>query len=309
MDDGRSLFPRPYPAKAFAVGRRDGRIVNAMSVDVEDYFHAQALGVARQAWEGIAGRVCGNTSRVLDLFAAAGVKATFFVLGWVAQRHPELVRRIVAEGHELASHGWDHTRVDAQSPAEFRADISRSKSLLEDVGGVAVRGYRAATFSISQRNTWAFAVLAEEGFLYSSSVFPIRHDYYGMPSAPRFAFHPLAAGDFEEYPMTTLAVGGRNLPCSGGGYFRLLPYRLSRWAMRRVNRQDGHPCIFYFHPWEIDAGQPRVSGLGLKARLRHYTNLGRMEERVNRVLADFAWDRMDHVFLLDTSEQKKDGTP
>jgi polysaccharide deacetylase family protein (PEP-CTERM system associated) len=288
-----------FRLKQWTALRRGGRVVNALSVDVEDYFHAQALSyrVSPEQWDGLERRVDGNTRRILELFASAGVKATFFVLGWVAERHPDLVHRIVAEGHELASHGWNHTRVDRQTPQEFAADLRRSKRLLEDLGGVAVRGYRAATFSISHRNPWAFAVLEEEGFAYSSSVYPVRHDYYGMPMAPRFAFYPSPDGQLEEYPMTSVRLGQTNLPCSGGGYFRLLPYALSRWALRRVNGADGQPVIFYFHPWEIDAGQPRIAGLPMKSRLRHYTNLGTMEGRVRRLLGDFAWDRLDRVLL------------
>ena len=273
-------------------------VANAMTVDVEDYFHAQALGVPRARWDAIERRVEGSTERILDLFADAGISATFFVLGWVAEHHPALVRRIVALGHELASHGWDHTRVDCQTPDEFRADIRRSRHLLEDISGIEVRGYRAATFSIGEANWWAFEILAEEGFAYSSSVYPIRHDLYGTPQACRFAFSPVPGWAFLEIPMSTLRLGGRNLPCSGGGYFRLLPYALSRWAMRRVNHTEGEACVFYFHPWEIDAGQPRVGGLPLKSRFRHYTNLGRMEGRLRRLLSDFAWDRLDRAIAL-----------
>jgi polysaccharide deacetylase family protein (PEP-CTERM system associated) len=286
-----------FPAKPLTLRRRDGQLVNAMSVDVEDYFHAQALNIDRGRWDGIESRVERNTERILGIFADAGVNATFFVLGWVAERYPALIRRIVEQGHELASHGWNHTRVDQQSPNEFRADIRCTKRLLEDTGGSLVRGYRAATFSISHRNLWAFDVLAEEGYAYSSSVFPIRHDYYGMPTAPRFAFYPVSGRHIEEYPMTSLRMAGRSVPCSGGGYFRLFPYALSRWAMRHVNEIDERPCIFYFHPWEIDADQPRISGLSAKSRLRHYINLERMEVRLRRVLADFPWDRLDQVLL------------
>jgi polysaccharide deacetylase family protein (PEP-CTERM system associated) len=285
------------PPSARLKSRRDNQIVNAMSVDVEDYFHAQALGIPPSLWDSTPTRVVANTERILALFADAHVAATFFILGWVAKRHPSLVRHIVEEGHEVASHGWEHTRVDAQTPDEFREDIRRSKTLLEDIGGVSVRGYRAATFSINRRNTWAFSVLAEEGFSYSSSVYPIRHDLYGMPDAPRFAFHPLGREAFHEYPMTSIRIGGRNWPCSGGGYFRLLPYAASKWAMRRVNALDGQPCVFYFHPWEIDPDQPRVAGLPLKSRLRHYTHLGTMQSRVRRLLSDFSWDRIDHALL------------
>ncbi|MDQ2803417.1 MAG: DUF3473 domain-containing protein [Pseudomonadota bacterium] len=276
---------------------RNAPICNAMSVDVEDYFQVQALAhrVPRTQWEGIAPRVEANVERILALFDRAGVRATFFTLGWVAERQPGLVRRIVAAGHELASHGWDHTRADAQDPVAFRADVGRARRLLEDVGGVAVTGYRAATFSIGARNLWAFGVLEREGYTYSSSINPIRHDLYGMPDAPRVPFQP-AGGELWELPMTTVRVRGRNLPCSGGGYFRLLPYQLFRLGLARVNRAERRPGIFYFHPWEVDPGQPRIAGCGWRSSLRHYTNLARMEGRLERLLRDFAWDRMDRVF-------------
>jgi len=236
-----------------------------------------------------------NTNSILDQFALAGVKATFFTLGWVAERFPKLVRRIVAEGHELASHGWDHTRADAQDRSTFRADIRRTRLTLEAVGGVAVRGYRAATFSIGRRNMWAFPMLRQEGYLYSSSINPIRHDLYGMPDAPRVPFRPQRDGVIE-IPMTTMRLLGRNWPCSGGGYFRLLPAALYRTGLARVNRRNGQSGIFYFHPWEIDPAQPRVAHAGWKSRFRHYTNLSRMKASLDRLLRDFDWDRMDRVF-------------
>jgi polysaccharide deacetylase family protein (PEP-CTERM system associated) len=271
--------------------------LNAMTVDVEDYFQVQAFAdcVRREDWDSIAPRVEANVDRILAQFAGADVSATFFTLGWIAERHPALIRRIVAAGHELASHGWDHTRADSQQPEAFRADVRRTRLTLEDIGGVAVRGYRAATFSIGARNQWAFDVLGSEGYAYSSSINPIRHDLYGMPDAPRTAFRP-NDGALWEIPMTTLAAFGRNWPCSGGGYFRLLPYGLFRHALSRVNRREGLPGIFYFHPWEVDPGQPRIANAGWKSRLRHYTNLDRMSGKLDRLLRDFAWDRMDRVF-------------
>jgi len=295
---GRSVASAPAPQTAGLAAGEARRPVNAMSVDVEDYFQVQALSgaIARSQWDDLPCRVERNVDRLLVLFGDAGVKATFFTLGWVAERYPALVRRIVEQGHELASHGWDHTRADSQDEPTFRADIRRARQLLEDVGGAPVVGYRAATFSIGPRNRWAFRVLAEEGYRYSSSLYPIRHDLYGDTAAPRTPFHPEGSG-LLEVPMTTVQWFGRNFPCSGGGYFRLLPYAVSRLNMRRVNRRDGQPCIFYFHPWEIDPGQPRQAGIGAKARFRHYTNLDRMEGRLERLLADFAWDRMDRVFL------------
>jgi polysaccharide deacetylase family protein (PEP-CTERM system associated) len=272
-------------------------IRNAMTVDVEDYFQVQAFAhcIDRKDWDAFPRRVDLNTNRILDQFDTHGVKATFFTLGWVAERFPALIRRIVEDGHELASHGWDHTRVDAQTPETFRADIRRTRALLEDTGGVKVTGYRAATFSIGARNLWAFPILRQEGYLYSSSINPIRHDLYGMPDAPRVPFRPDADGVLE-IPMTTVRLMGRNWPCSGGGYFRLLPTVLYRAGLRRVNRHDGQPGIFYFHPWEVDPGQPRVENAGWKSRLRHYTNLSRMAGDLDDLLRDFAWDRMDRVY-------------
>lgn len=281
--------------------RRGGgeRLANAMTVDVEDYFQVQALAgrVPRSTWESIPARVEANVDTILALFDDAGVKATFFTLGWIAQRHPAMVRRIVDGGHELASHGWDHTRADAQNPAEFRADVGRARRMLEDIGGVAVRGYRAATFSIGAQNLWAFAALESEGYRYSSSVNPISHDLYGMPDAPRTPFRP-DGGRLWEIPMTTYRLAGRNIPCAGGGYFRLLPYRAYRFGLNRVHRIEHHPGIFYFHPWEVDPAQPRVGGLALKSRLRHYTNLRRMQPRLRRLLEEFTWDRMDRVYAV-----------
>ncbi|MDR3534672.1 MAG: DUF3473 domain-containing protein [Rhodopila sp.] len=272
-------------------------IRNAMTVDVEDYFQVQAFAhcISRTRWDSFPSRVDLNTNRILDQFAAARVKATFFTLGWVAQRFPALIRRIVDDGHELASHGWDHTRVDSQDPETFRADIRRTRALLEDTSGVKVAGYRAATFSIGARNMWAYPILRQEGYVYSSSINPIRHDLYGMPGAPRVPFRPDADGVME-IPMTTVRLMGRNWPCSGGGYFRLLPTALYRAGLARVNRLDRQPGIFYFHPWEIDADQPRIPNAGWKSRLRHYTNLSRMAGDLDKLLRDFAWDRMDRVY-------------
>lgn len=266
-----------------------------MTVDVEDYFQVAAFErvISPSEWDRWPRRVDANTHRVLDLFASSGIRATFFVLGWVAERHPDIIRRISAEGHELASHGWDHRRVTTLSQAEFRADVRRTKHLLEDLGSVAVRGYRAPSYSIGRDNLWALDVLAEEGHAYSSSIYPIHHDLYGMPEAPRFKFRH---GGITEVPVTTVAFGDRKLPCGGGGYFRLLPYPLYRAALRRVNGVDRQPGMFYFHPWEVDPGQPRVTAAGLRSRFRHYLNLGKMEGRLRRLIDDFSWGRMDEVF-------------
>jgi polysaccharide deacetylase family protein (PEP-CTERM system associated) len=274
-----------------------------MTVDVEDYFQVSAFEpyIGRGDWDRLPHRVESNVERILGLFAERGVRATFFTLGWVAERYPAMVRRIVAEGHELASHGWSHVRVTQQDEAAFRADVVRTKAHLEDTAGVPVIGYRAASYSIGRDNLWALRVLDETGHRYSSSIFPIRHDLYGMPEAPRFRFRPSPGSDFIEVPVTTVELGGRKLPCGGGGWFRLFPYALSRWAMGRVNG-EGESCVFYFHPWEIDPGQPRQAGLDGKTRFRHYLNLGRMERRLGRLLEDFRWDRMDRVFLGQAGE-------
>jgi polysaccharide deacetylase family protein (PEP-CTERM system associated) len=272
-------------------------IRNALTVDVEEYFQVAAFErtIRRADWEQAQSRVVLSTLRVLDIFDRARVKGTFFVLGWIAERHPALVRRIVAGGHELASHGYDHTRVHNFTPAQFRDDVTRTKNILEDVGGAEVRGYRAPSYSINGRNLWALDVLRETGHAYSSSIYPIRHDLYGMPDAPRFPFR-LSPDSILEIPVTTIRAAGRNFPCGGGGYFRLLPYGTFRWMLRRVNQQDRQSGLFYFHPWEVDPEQPRVAGAPLKSRFRHYLNLGTMQARLERLLTDFHWGRMDDVF-------------
>lgn len=279
------------------------RIVNAMSVDVEDYFQVSAFAnhVRRGDWPSLPSRVERNTEKVMAIFADAGVKSTFFTLGWVAERHKPLIRRIVAEGHELASHGFAHFRASDQTREEFRADVRRTKAILEDIGGVTVQGYRAASFSIGAANLWALEVLAEEGYRYSSSIYPVRHDHYGMPDAPRFKHRPMGEAGVIEIPISTLRLGGRNLPVGGGGYFRLAPYAAFRWALAKLNRDDRQPAIFYFHPWEVDPEQPRPEGLPAKTRFRHYVNLSRMEHRLAAMLNDFAWDRVDRVFLAGDS--------
>jgi polysaccharide deacetylase family protein (PEP-CTERM system associated) len=275
-----------------------GAPMNALSVDVEDYFQVSALAphIDRASWDSQPCRVERNVQRLLALFEKHGTQATFFTLGWVAERYPQLVRDIVAGGHELASHGYGHLRASEQTSDEFRQDLLRAKGVLEDIAGRPVIGYRAPSFSIGYGNPWAFDVLVETGHLYSSSVYPVKHDHYGMPDAPRFPY--AARPGFTEIPVTTTRLFGRNLPGGGGGYFRLLPYALSRWALRRVNRIDRRPAIFYFHPWEIDPEQPRVPGTSLKTRFRHYVNLDKTEARLDRLLGDFRWGRVDEVYGL-----------
>jgi polysaccharide deacetylase family protein (PEP-CTERM system associated) len=274
------------------------QIRNAFTVDVEDYFQVSAFApyIDHESWDSITPRVERNTHRILELLADKQVQGTFFTLGWIAERFPGLVRDIVAHGHELASHGWSHTKVTNQTAAEFGADVSRTKSLLEDLSGTPVHGYRAASYSINTSNLWALDVLAETGHLYSSSIYPIRHDHYGMPGAPRFPYRYNGTGILE-VPITTVAFRGRNWPMGGGGYFRMFPYGLTKWGMQRVNQREGRPCVFYTHPWEIDPEQPRPSGLGAKTRFRHYLNLHKTEGRLKQLLNDFSWDRMDRVFL------------
>jgi polysaccharide deacetylase family protein (PEP-CTERM system associated) len=275
-----------------------------MTVDVEEYFQVAAFErqVRRNDWERYPSRVASNTARVLDLFSEHRVHATFFVLGWVAERCPDLIHRMVRDGHELASHGYDHTRATELDRAAFREDVVRTKGILEDAAGVEVRGYRAPSYSIGSRNLWALDVLHEAGHAYSSSIYPIRHDLYGMPEAPRFAFRP-RADSILELPVTTVELGGRNFPAGGGGYFRLLPYGAYCWALRRVNRSDRQPGIFYFHPWEVDPEQPRMAGASLRSRFRHYVNLDTMEARLRRLVSEFEWGRMDEVFRSITEKE------
>ena len=277
----------------------DGAIVNALSIDVEDYFQVSAFAahIPRASWDGLPCRVEQNVDRILELLASAGVRATFFTLGWVAERYPAVIRRIVDGGHELASHGYEHFRATDQGYGQFLADIRLAKAVLEDTSGCQVKGYRAPSFSVGPRNYWAFECIAEAGYRYSSSLYPIRHDHYGAPDAPRFA-HEVFKG-LLELPITTVRMLRSNWPAGGGGYFRLLPYRVSRWSIRNVNAVDGQPALFYFHPWELDPEQPRVKGPGPKARFRHYLNLERMDPRMRRLLTDFKWDRIDRVFLAE----------
>ncbi len=271
-------------------------MLNALSVDIEDWFHVGAFEktIRREDWDGLQCRVEANTDAVLDLFAAANVKATFFTLGWVASRYPALMRRIIGAGHEVASHGWDHVRVFTMTPEQFADDLARTHKTLEDTSGAAVTGYRAPSFSIDKRTPWAHRVLADAGYTYSSSVAPVVHDHYGWPEAPRFAFRPVAGSSLIELPVTTAKFAGRTLAAGGGGFFRLLPYGFSKWAFKQVN-VAGQPGIFYFHPWEIDPDQPRVSNAPIRSKIRHYTNLDVMGAKLNRMMAAFEWGRVDMV--------------
>ena len=272
------------------------RVKNALTIDVEDYFQVSAFEerISRDQWASMAPRVENNTQRLLALFAEKDAKATFFMLGWVAERFPGLVRQMVAEGHEIASHGMMHQRASSQTEAEFRADIRDSKAMLEDLAGIEVMGYRAPSFSFTKQNLWVYNVLLEEGYRYSSSVYPVVHDHYGIPDAPRFRYQPVEGVD--EIPLSTLTFFGKNMPISGGGYFRLYPYWLTRWMIRQFNTENASPYVFYLHPWEIDPEQPRMEGLSTKTRFRHYLNLDKVEQRIRTMLQEFDWSSMADLY-------------
>lgn len=279
--------------------------INALSIDVEDYFQVSAFEpyISKDQWDSIPHRVESNTHKILDLLDEKQVKATFFTLGWIAERYPGIVNRIVSDGHELACHGYEHIRVTEQTPDQFRADVYKAKNILEQLSGKNIKGYRAASYSIGASNLWALNVLQELGFNYSSSIYPVKHDLYGMPDAPRFIFEAISHKDFKEIPITTVRFGNKNWPCGGGGFFRFYPYAFSKWALKHVNNQEQQSVIFYFHPWEIDPNQPRQPGLSLKTRTRHYLNLEKMEARINRLLTDFKWDTMENVFLINQGQK------
>ena len=268
---------------------------NGLSGDVEDWFQVGAFErvIDKADWDSLLPRVERNTDAVLALFAEAGVSATFFTLGWVAHRYPALVRRIVAAGHEIASHGWDHQRVFTMTAAAFRADLARARAAIEDAAGVAVTGYRAPSFSIDARTPWAHAELAGAGYRYSSSVAPLAHDHYGWPDAPRYAFTPIADAALIELPVTVAQFGRRRV-ATGGGFFRLLPAALTDFAVRQVNG-EGQPAVFYFHPWEIDPDQPRVARAPVKSKLRHYARLGAMAGKLRGLIARHDWGRVDEI--------------
>lgn len=276
-------------------------IINGLSVDVEDWFQVGAFEnvIARGDWDSMKSRVEGNVGQILDLFGEAGVKATFFTLGWVAQRCPQLIRQIAEAGHEVASHGFDHARVFTLDSAKFAEDIRVTREILEDASGQVVTGYRAPSFSIDPRALWAFEVLAAQGYKYSSSVAPIVHDHYGWREAPRFAFRPIAGSEMVEIPVTTAMLGSRRLAAGGGGFFRVLPYAFSRWAIAQVNREEERPAVFYFHPWEVDPDQPRVANAPIRSKLRHYTNLDKMAGKLGKLVREFEWGRMDALAEIE----------
>lgn len=273
-------------------------MINAFTVDVEEYFQVEgfANAVDRDSWEGFRTRVGGSTSLLLEMLAQHKVRATFFVLGWVARKHPEIVKQIAASGHEVASHGMSHRLIYTQTPAEFRRETRDAKALLEDLAQTPVTGYRAATYSITRRSLWALDILCEEGFRYDSSIFPMRHDRYGIPDAeqrPHVLTTPGGAR-LVEFPISVLHYGGAKIPVAGGGYFRLFPYRFTRWALRQLNAQQKE-FVFYVHPWEVDPEQPRIEDASALSRFRHYLNLDRCAERLGRLLRDFEFDTMRSV--------------
>jgi polysaccharide deacetylase family protein (PEP-CTERM system associated) len=274
-----------------------GAVVNAMTVDVEDYFHVSVFDgiLPRTEWDRMESRVVPNTERLLGIFEEARVRATFFVLGWVAERAPALVRSIASCGHEIASHGYAHRLVYDMTPVMFREDVRRSKTVLEDASGVAVQGYRAPSYSITPRSLWALDILIEEGFQYDTSIFPIHHDRYGIPVSPRHAYRlQRQNGSIVEAPASTAQWGAFNFPVAGGGYFRILPYHWTRWGIDRINRAEGRPAIFYIHPWELDPNQPRLR-VGLLSTFRHYRNLDQTESRLRRLLQDFRFTTVHNV--------------
>lgn len=276
---------------------RTAPTVNAMTVDVEDYFQVSAFEpyVSRDDWSSFNYRVEQNTDRILEMFSMNDVRATFFTLGWVASQFPDLVRRIVDAGHDLASHGWEHQRVTTMNKQEFALDLRKSKEILEDVSGTEVNGFRAPSYSFTKQNPWTHEVLLNEGYFYSSSIAPIRHDLYGIPGAPRFA-HRYENDKVLELPITTTRLFNKNYPCGGGGWFRLYPYKISKWAISRVNRKDQEAAIFYFHPWEIDPEQPAIENIDRRTKFRHYQNLVHMERKVTALLQDFSWRPIPEVF-------------
>ena len=271
---------------------------NALTCDVEDYFQVSAFEhlVPKHDWSNWPCRIESNTDRILELYDLAGVKGTFFTLGWIADNYPNVVRRIAGEGHEIASHGWQHERVWSQTAGQFRDDVSRTRQVLQDLSGQPVLGFRAASWSFDRRTHWAYDVLASCGYQYSSSIYPVSHDHYGIPDAPLQPFFD-AGSNLLEIPASSFPLAGRNIPSAGGGYFRLLPYFVSQWLIRNVRERNEVPAVFYYHPWEIDPEQPRMSGIGFKTRFRHYVNLGRFENRLRRLISSGRWDRMDTIYL------------
>lgn len=279
-------------------------ISNALTIDVEDYFQVSAFSniINKKNWDEKECRIEKNIDNIISILDLKKIKATFFTLGWIAERYPSMIKKILMEGHELASHGYAHEKVSEISKSDFYQDVTRAKGILEDIGGKQINGYRAPSFSIAEKNFWAMEILSETGHRYSSSIYPVKHDHYGSPNAPRFPYKVFS--ELLEVPPTTVKLFGRNFPASGGGYFRLLPYSISKKMLDHVNSSENKPVVFYFHPWEIDSHQPKISNLSIKARFRHYKNIEKMEEKIKKLVEDFHWDRMDNIFLKKISVEK-----
>ena len=279
-------------------------ISNALTIDVEDYFQVSAFSniINKQNWDEKECRIEKNIDNIISILDLKKIKATFFTLGWIAERYPSMIKKILMEGHELASHGYAHEKVSEISKSDFYQDVTRAKGILEDIGGKQINGYRAPSFSIAEKNFWAMEILSETGHRYSSSIYPVKHDHYGSPNAPRFPYKVFS--ELLEVPPTTVKLFGRNFPASGGGYFRLLPYSISKKMLDHVNSSENKPVVFYFHPWEIDSHQPKISNLSIKTRFRHYKNIEKMEEKIKKLVEDFHWDRMDNIFLKKISVEK-----
>ena len=279
-------------------------ISNALTIDVEDYFQVSAFSkvINKKKWDEKECRIEKNVDTIINILDSKKIKATFFTLGWIAERYPSMIKKIIMEGHELASHGYAHEKVSEISRSDFYQDVTRAKGILEDIGGKQINGYRAPSFSIAEKNFWAMEILSETGHFYSSSIYPVKHDHYGSPNAPRFPYKVFS--ELLEVPPTTVKLFGRNFPASGGGYFRLLPYFVSKKMLDRVNKVENKPVVFYFHPWEIDSHQPKISNLSIKTRFRHYKNIEKMEEKIKKLVEDFHWDRMDNIFLKKISVEK-----
>lgn len=273
-------------------------VTNALTIDVEDYFQVSAFenNIDRKTWDSLEHRVSRNMDKIFEIFSQANVKSTFFILGWVAERYPDIVKKIIENGHELASHGYGHQRVSDLTRVQFTQDVTHAKNILEDISGHEIKGYRAPSYSIGKKNIWALEVLAETGHQYSSSIYPIQHDHYGYPEAPRFVFKDTKTG-LIEIPITTVQLFSRLFPAGGGGFFRFYPYFLSKWALNRVNKTDGQAAVFYLHPWELDPDQPRQKNISRKSNFRHYLNLSKTESRLRQLLSDFEWSSMSEVFI------------
>ena len=279
-------------------------ISNALTIDVEDYFQVSAFSniINKKNWDEKECRIEKNIDNIISILDLKKIKATFFTLGWIAERYPSMIKKILMEGHELASHGYAHEKVSEISKSDFYQDVTRAKGILEDIGGKQINGYRAPSFSIAEKNFWAMEILSETGHRYSSSIYPVKHDHYGSPNAPRFPYKVFS--ELLEVPPTTVKLFGRNFPASGGGYFRLLPYSISKKMLDHVNSSENKPVVFYFHPWEIDSHQPKISNLSIKTRFRHDKNIEKMEEKIKKLVEDFHWDRMDNIFLKKISVEK-----